>query len=86
MVVDGSAKRGIWRSWRVCARCVMSLGVSLCLFWKVWRSWRALMVYGQTLVVVGLVVRLPIVFLVQVRLPDAKVWRPVCRCCQGRLR
>jgi len=46
----------------------MSLGVSLCLFWKVWRSWRALMVYGQTLVVVGLVVRLPIVFLVQVRL------------------
>ena len=34
----------------------MSLMVSLCLFWKVWRSWRALMVYGQTLVVVGLVV------------------------------
>jgi len=50
VVVDGSAKRGTWRSWRswrVCARCVMSLGgVSLCLFWKVWRSWRALMVYG----------------------------------------
>ena len=54
----------------------MSLMVSLCLFWKVWRSWRALMVYGQTLVVVGLVVvkfglvglvvRLPIVLLVQV--------------------
>ena len=43
VVVDGSAKRGIWRLWRVCARCVMSLMVSLCFNWKVRRSWRASM-------------------------------------------
>lgn len=43
MVVDGSAKCGIWRLWRVCARCVMSLTVSLCFNWKVRRSWRASM-------------------------------------------
>lgn len=55
MVVDGSAKRGIWRLWRVCARCVMSLMVSLCFNWKVRRSWRASMPGMTVSVMAGLV-------------------------------